>query len=256
MNSWTVEALLVGRAPGRPKASITYMHNWYEKIDLAMYMFLVRNESMTIMVDTGSVTPEEVRDRHPHNLVQHDYDRPAARLEQAGVDPKDVSTVINTHLHWDHCGNNDLFTEADVYVQRRELAYAASPVPMHTRGYEKIRGVTPQWLGGWDRIHAVDGDMELFDGIRLITLPGHTPGSQGVLVETSSGPVLIAGDCVDTYENWQGYGAWQGQDAIRHIPPGGHTNLIDCFASFDKIESLNCEVIPSHDVALEGKVWK
>ena len=76
----------------------------------------------------------------------------------------------------------------------------------------------------------------------MVTLLGHTPGSQGVLVECADCRYLIAGDCVYTYENWA------GDAEATHIPAGLYTDLIQHEASFHKIEGLDCEVIPSHDV--------
>lgn len=43
-----------------------------------------------------------------------------------GVAPENIKTVIMTHLHWDHAGNNGLFQNARFYVQQRELDYARS----------------------------------------------------------------------------------------------------------------------------------
>lgn len=88
----------------------------------------------------------------------------------------------------------------------------------------------------------VDGDVSLVPGVSVVTLPGHTPGSQGVLVEGGERRYLIAGDCVYTYENWE------GDAEATHIPAGLYTDLIQYEASFSKIEGLGCEVIPSHDV--------
>lgn len=79
-------------------------------------------------------------------------------------------------------------------------------------------------------------------------LPGHTPGSQGVLVRADNARYLIAGDCVSCYDNWL------GDDHLRHIPADGFTNLHHYMDSFEKIEDLDCVVIPSHDadVLTEG----
>ena len=78
----------------------------------------------------------------------------------------------------------------------------------------------------------------------MVSLPGHTPGSQGVLVDTDAGRFLLAGDTIDTYENWE------GNEHTDHIPSGVHTDLFQYFDSFRRIEELDCEVIPSHDGAV------
>jgi glyoxylase-like metal-dependent hydrolase (beta-lactamase superfamily II) len=94
-------------------------------------------------------------------------------------------------------------------------------------------------------IIAVDGALEIIPGVELVALPGHTPGSQGVLVHAGSGrSYLIAGDCVDTYENWA------GDVSSAHIPSGVYTDLFAYLDSLGRIDDLGCEVIPSHDYAV------
>jgi glyoxylase-like metal-dependent hydrolase (beta-lactamase superfamily II) len=146
-------------------------------------------------------------------------------------------------LHWDHCSNNNLFPRAKFYVQRDELVYASDPLPVHRRAYEKAPGLSPGWLDVWGRIELVDGDAEIAPGVSVVQLAGHSPGSQGVLVDGAV-PYLIAGDAVNTYADWE------GNETVPHLPPGVNTSLLDCYASFEKIEHLGCEVIPSHDLSL------
>jgi len=80
----------------------------------------------------------------------------------------------------------------------------------------------------------VDGDAEIAPGVSVVQLAGHSPGSQGVLVDGAV-PYLIAGDAVNTYADWE------GNEASRICPPGVNTSLLDCYASFEKIEHLGCE---------------
>jgi N-acyl homoserine lactone hydrolase len=94
-----------------------------------------------------------------------------------------VSAVINTHLHFDHCGGNRRFAGTATYVQRLELEAA----------------VEPDYLVEWARFEGesyveVDGDAELFPGVSVLFTPGHTPGHQAVLVETGDGLVVLGGD--------------------------------------------------------------
>jgi N-acyl homoserine lactone hydrolase len=91
------------------------------------------------------------------------------------------------------------------------------------------------------QIRSVDGDVTLAPGISVVPLPGHTPGSQGVLVEGASTRYLIAGDCVYLYENWN------GDAEAEHIPVGLYTDPVAYERSLQRIEALDCEVIPSHD---------
>jgi N-acyl homoserine lactone hydrolase len=91
--------------------------------------------------------------------------------------------VINTHLHFDHCGGNRRFAGTPTYVQRAELAAA----------------VAPDYLEEWVRFPGatyveVDGDAELFDGVSVLSTPGHSAGHQSVVVETGDGTIVLGGD--------------------------------------------------------------
>jgi N-acyl homoserine lactone hydrolase len=239
-----ITPLCVGSIVGMPQPAITYMSGWGRQHTSAMIMFLIAGGEAPIIVDTGTLDPEWTKKYHHYDLVRDPEQEAGRVLRKAGVDPGDVAVVINTHLHWDHCSNNALFSEANFYIQARELAYAANPLPIHRAAFEKVRGIRPPWLEVWDRIETVDGDGEIVPGVSVVSLPGHTPGSQGVLVDAGDTRYLLAGDCIDTYENWD------GNQQTPHIPSGSHTDLFEYYSSFDKIEKLGCEVIPSHDPAV------
>jgi N-acyl homoserine lactone hydrolase len=104
---------------------------------------------------------------------------------QDDVDLAGIDVVVNTHLHFDHCGGNHLFTGKPIYVQRAELDDARTQDDYTIREW-----VDPPGVG----YVAVDGELELLPGIRLLPTPGHTRGSQVVVVDTSSGPVVVCGD--------------------------------------------------------------
>jgi N-acyl homoserine lactone hydrolase len=128
-----------------------------------------------VLVDTGMIdtTPELDEEWHPtpHPL-------PDAIVSR-------VAVVVNTHLHFDHCGGNRLFPGIPIHVQRRELADARSEEDY----------TVPEWvdfLGATYVEH--DGEAEILPGVRLIPAPGHSRGHQIVLVETDDGPVVLGGD--------------------------------------------------------------
>jgi N-acyl homoserine lactone hydrolase len=95
----------------------------------------------------------------------------------------EVVAVINTHLHFDHCGGNRRFAGTPTYVQRAELEAA----------------VAPDYLEEWVRFPGesyveLDGDAELFDGVSVLFTPGHSKGHQSVLVEMDDGLTVLGGD--------------------------------------------------------------
>jgi len=128
------------------------------------------------LVDTG------MTDLHP--LVA-DMDPRLQPLNRQDFDLAGIDIVVNTHLHFDHCGGNHLFAGKPIYVQRQELDDARSLDDYTIREWVDAPGV---------EYVPVDGELELLPGLRLVPAPGHTRGTQVVVVETGGRPVIVAGD--------------------------------------------------------------
>lgn len=231
-----------------PKPAFTYMRNWDARQDLPLIMFVIEGGEAPVVVDTGADV-SRAWEIHGIKMEQARQEQPEVVLHDAGIDPDAVQLVVNSHLHWDHSSGNHLFPNARVVIQQTELDFARKPVTWHKTQFEALPGLVAAWRKAEDRVCPVDGDVELVPGISVVALPGHTPGSQGVLVEAATQRYLIAGDCVYLYENWEG-------DAD-HIPVGLYTDLVAYERSIHKIEDLNCEVIPSHDFrVLDRKIFE
>jgi glyoxylase-like metal-dependent hydrolase (beta-lactamase superfamily II) len=238
--SLSITALSVGRVFGLHKPSFTYLRGWGVTVDIPLIMFVIEGGEAPVVVDTGA-NFSRAWDVHRIKMEQTVDEQAGVAIRSLGIDPGDVRFVVNTHLHWDHSSNNHLFPNARVVVQQRELDFARKPVTWHNRQFEVLPDISPAWQRAEGQVMPVDGDTELVPGVSLVSLPGHTPGSQGVVVEAASGRYLIAGDCVYLYDNWEG-----DADAA-HIPAGLYTDLVAYEDSMRKIETLDCEVIPSHD---------
>src|SRR3954451_22293606 len=132
---------------------------------------------------------------HPDGRVLVDTGMTELRPEVADMDPRlvplseqtfdlaSIDVVVNTHLHFDHCGGNHLFAGRPIYVQRQELEDA------RTEGYT-IR----EWVDAPGvRYEPVDGEFELLPGLRLVPAPGHTRGMQVVVVETGGAAAVVGG---------------------------------------------------------------
>jgi N-acyl homoserine lactone hydrolase len=117
-----------------------------------------------------------------------------ASLARLGLHADDVTHVVNSHLHFDHCGCNRCFRRARVLVQRAELDAMRAAC---------AAGVDDP--GDWDDParppETVEGEHDVFgDGtVVLLPTPGHTPGHQSLRALTASGRVVVlAGDAVYT----------------------------------------------------------
>jgi len=148
-----------------------------------------------VLVDTGLIeTTPELEAEWPITL------RPWPELAP-------IDAVINTHLHFDHCGGNRRFVGVPTYVQRAELAAVAEP----------------DYLVEWVRFdgadyHELDGDADLGDGISVLSTPGHSPGHQCVLVDTEEGVVVLGGDVTYSMDELVA-GGGPNFDRIRALRP-------------------------------------
>ena len=143
---------------------------------MPVYVHVIDHPDARVLVDTGMTKLHPlVADMDPHlrPLSEQDFDLAA------------VDIVVNTHLHFDHCGGNHLFAGKPIYVQRQELDDALSENDYTIREWVEAPGL---------RYVPVDGELQLLPGIRLVPGPGHTRGSQVVVIETGARPVVIVGD--------------------------------------------------------------
>src|SRR5690242_9281699 len=134
---------------------------------MPVYVHLIDHPDGRVLVDTG------MTELHPAVADMDPRLRPLS--EQADFDVAGIDMVVNTHLHFDHVGGNHLFAGRPIYVQRRELEDARTLDDYTIRSWVDAPGV---------RYSPVEGELELLPGIRLVPAPGHTAGSQVVVVET------------------------------------------------------------------------
>jgi len=144
------------------------------------FLHVIQHPQGRVLVDTGLIdsTPELDEEWSP-------------RFDPDAI-PRDVVCVINTHLHFDHCGGNRLFAGTPIYVQRLEREAA--------RGEDYT---VSEWVDFDGATYVeLDGETELLPGVRVVPTPGHTPGHQSVLVETDDGLVVVAGDVAYSWDEF------------------------------------------------------
>jgi N-acyl homoserine lactone hydrolase len=140
-----------------------------------VYVHLIDHPDARVLVDTG------MTELHP---AVADMDPRLLPLSEQDIDLAGIDIVVNTHLHFDHCGGNHLFAGKPIYVQRQELDDARQG-DYTIDAWVDAPGV---------RYVPVDGEHELLPGLRLVPAPGHSRGMQVVVVETGGRPLVVGGD--------------------------------------------------------------
>ena len=147
-----------------------------------VFAFMIHHKSGVVLFETGIGRGNQQLDRL-YQVVHYPIE---AQLELHQLRLADVSVIVNSHLHFDHCGGNSLFPGIPIYVQASE--YSAANHPSYT---------IPQWVHLPDANYVqIAGDREIAASIRVLATPGHTPGHQSMMVETSAGPVVLAGQAI------------------------------------------------------------
>ena len=156
-------------------------------MEMVLPCYLVETtDGKHILIDTGMAAdarqPGGPKTENEKNVLEH--------LAALGLRPADIDTLICTHFDVDHAGYYDHFTSAELVVQRKHYELAQKRHP-------RFAPARPHWDHPALRYRSVDGDVDLFPGLRLLETSGHAPGHQSVLVRLpKTGPVLLVIDAV------------------------------------------------------------
>jgi N-acyl homoserine lactone hydrolase len=198
--SWCI-GMIVPVTPSNPTITALHVGDLAAGDELMpMYVHVIDHPDARVLVDTGMTAL--------HPLVA-DMDPRIRPLTEHDLDLASIDIVVNTHLHFDHCGGNHLFAGKPIYVQRRELEDALSLDDYTIREWVDAPGVTYE---------PVDGEHELLSGVRLVPGPGHTRGSQFVLVGEGAHAVAVVGDLA-VWSRELDDPQTQGQRTVRDLRP-------------------------------------
>ncbi|MCK4538247.1 MAG: MBL fold metallo-hydrolase [Candidatus Krumholzibacteria bacterium] len=169
---------------------------------ISMHMRLLYGESngRRFVIDSGAGT--KLGDKMLRN-----YEIESGGLRELflseGLDPDLVTDAIATHLHFDHAGGYTFYGEdgeikltfpgAAHHVQKRQWDAALGPNEKDRASFfpENFIGIEEAGM-----LDLIEGEKEIFPGVRVIPTDGHTPGHQVVLIETSDGTVMYCGDLI------------------------------------------------------------
>lgn len=173
------------------------------RIVIGVNPLLIKTKGANILVDTGN------GDKFSEKLLKiYGIEREPTLLESladAGLKPEDIDIVINTHLHFDHCGGNTFvdrdgrlrptFSRARYVVQKTEWDEATNTHELSKASYLPENFIPLIEAG---LVDLIDGDREIYPGIALVGTPGHNRGHQSVKIESDGKTALFLGDLIPT----------------------------------------------------------
>jgi N-acyl homoserine lactone hydrolase len=202
-------------------------------IEFSSTCWLIKAGNKWVLWDTG-VPQATLNDPKgwstlPKLIVYHLDKTITGQLAQIGLKTSDITYVALSHTHGDHIGNVNLFPESTILMQQVEHSWIKSPDGPNDN-VNQLKALARKLLGTPEHLRLIDGDMDLFgDGsVTLISTPGHTPGSQSLLVHLkNSGFVILSGDVVHLEDNFK-----------RDIVPSLNTDKAASIASMEKIKRM------------------
>lgn len=258
MNTCTyqIHILNVADLVGLDSSFLMRAYKFGEKNTTPTYSFLITGENIPpILVDTGvkEYWAEHTECFEPYHMVAdiHKYDEQLAKL---GYKREDIKVILHTHCHIDHAGNDDLFPNARIIINRKELMWSVAGIDP---GYpaEYITYLVEQ-LSVPGKLRLFDDEFELFPGIVLQPTTGHTWGSTNIKVNTAKGVAVMCGDVIYSYK-----GQCVENDCVPDVA-GQFNSVADAFGDWPTgncwnwweeikaIQKINREadiILPSHD---------
>jgi glyoxylase-like metal-dependent hydrolase (beta-lactamase superfamily II) len=203
---------------------------------LDFYVWAIVGPAGTIIVDTGF--DKTMSRRRQRELVKPVRDGLAA----LGIAPEKVTSVIVSHLHYDHCGNHDLCPNARYHLQDREMAYATGRCMCHQSlrapfEADDVLAMVRKVFAGRAIFH--DGHAEIASGLTVHLIGGHSKGLQCVRVKTRRGYVVLASDATHLY-------AHIGSGRVFPITYNIE-EVVEGYATLNKLAASPRHVVPGHD---------
>ncbi len=170
------------------------------RLAVGMNCLLVRTGEHNVLIETGA--GDKLNDKQ--RAIYQNQEKLLASFAAAGVAPGAIDIVINTHLHFDHCGWNTVrrggqlaatFPRATYYVQQGELEHAHE---QHER--DRVSYLTENYdpLVASGQMQLLRGAAEIVPGISVEVFPGHTRDLQAVIIRSGGRTAAYVSDLIPT----------------------------------------------------------
>ena len=235
-----------GRSLANDESVWTPGENVGRSIEFSSTCWLIKGGDEWLLWDTG-VPQSTLHHRKGWStlpkLIVYRLDKTiTSQLAEIGLKINDITYVALSHTHGDHIGNVGLFPNSTILMQRAEYSWIRSPDGTNDN-VNQLKALARKLLGTPKHLQLLDGDTDLFrDGsVTLVSTPGHTPGSQSLLVHLkNSGFIILSGDVVHLKENFE-----------KRIVPSLNTDKAASIASMEKvrrmIETYHAKLFINHD---------
>jgi N-acyl homoserine lactone hydrolase len=222
-----------GRSLANDESVWTPGENVGRSIEFSSTCWLIKHGSEWLLWDTG-VPEAALNDPRgwstlPKLIVYHLDKTLTDQLAEIGLKPRDIARVAISHTHGDHIGNVGLFPNSTILMQQAEYSWINSDNGPNDN-VNQLMALARKLLGTPKNLQLIDGDTDVFgDGsVTLVSTPGHTPGSQSLLVHLkNSGFIILSGDVVHSEENFE-----------KNRVPSLNTNKAESIASMEKIRQM------------------
>ncbi|MDO8491968.1 MAG: N-acyl homoserine lactonase family protein [Dehalococcoidia bacterium] len=265
--NYKIRCLLTGTVT--TDSSVEKMHSVLDagrKIRVPVNIFYVEGPKLRLIFEAGMASSEEMNKKWgagKHGALPPAEGGGAESIEKSlaevGATTDDIQFVIPSHLHTDHAWNLDVFPRAKVIAQREEIIEAIDPPSPMRFGYSRIINTKLVSRRQPDELKIIDGDCDIAEGLKLIKVPGHTPGSQTLIVQTEKGKVALCGQTGPSYANWFPADARLGhalgflKDTYNPDPllAGTQRTYIQ---SMERIAGMADIVVPTHDWRIPRRI--
>lgn len=173
------------------------------RIKLALNSLLIKTNKALILIETGIGPKLDQKSVDIYSVEREPGLVP--NLEKLGFKAEEINFVINTHLHFDHCGCNTsksergeiapTFTKAKYIIQKGEWEHALHPNERDKKSYLDLNFLPLEKYG---QLKLVEGDQEITEGVEVIVVPGHTAAHQCVRIRSQGKTLFFLGDLIPT----------------------------------------------------------